>query len=222
MSRLRRMQRLNVYRELRRNKRNPYKQLKITSPIACRYPEQRQRLKQLEENLAAYRMKSEHTLIEHVKTVNDMLQEITHKGHVLNYEEKSSYRMKCFRLTEIDEDFWSKSNDECDMMNGKSLSYETLVYLFLEDNTWKNLNKTSKLALSPNLMTSKGYSSSFPWLKKMVKSIMNKENFEQSIPRETSLDLHQQHHSAHSYTCLLQLMRLLDAPVRLECRQLPP
>ena len=185
MSRLRRMQRLNAYRELRRNKRNPYKHLKIASPIACRYPEQRQRLKQLEENLAAYRMKSEHTLIEHVKTVNDMLQEITHKGHVLNNEEKylrllrtlpENYQqnLKCFRLTEIDEDFWSKSNDERDMMNGKSLSYETLVYLFLEDNTWKNLNKTSKLALSPNLMTSNGYSSSFPWLKKMVTSIMDK------------------------------------------------
>ena len=62
------------------------------------------------------------------------------------------------------------------------LRYDGAVYKFLEDNVWHNLNKTSKLAISPNLGLSKGPSLNFPWLKKMTTSIMDKEKIEESMP----------------------------------------
>ena len=70
------------------------------------------------------------------------------------------------------------------MLSDKTISYENLVYLFLEENTWNNLNRTSKLAISPNIRTSKDYSSNFPWLNKIVPNILDKKNFEDSILRE--------------------------------------
>ena len=70
------------------------------------------------------------------------------------------------------------------MLSENTTSYENLVYLFLEKNTWNNLNKTSKLTISLNIRTSKGYSSNFPWFNKIVPNILDKKNFEDSISRE--------------------------------------
>ena len=65
----------------------------------------------------------------------------------------------------------------------EKLPYDGDVYLFLEDNIWHNLNRTSNLDISPNLRISKGPSLNFSWLKKMTTSIMNKEKIEESMPR---------------------------------------
>ena len=84
MSRLKRMQRLSYYRKLRRNRLDPNRAWIISTPIGCRIEEQKERLRRLIENFTGYKMKAEHTLIEHVRTINHMLLEITHKGKELS------------------------------------------------------------------------------------------------------------------------------------------
>ena len=65
MSCVKRMQRLESYRKLRRNKPDPNWAWTISTHIVCRTAEQKEKLKQLIENRARYIMKSEHTLIVH-------------------------------------------------------------------------------------------------------------------------------------------------------------
>ncbi|KAM7519553.1 hypothetical protein LguiB_018515 [Lonicera macranthoides] len=91
------------------------------------------------------------------------------------------------RLKEKIKGFWlekpsesgTQYNNLVDMLNRKADKYETLVYLFLEEYTWKNLNKASTLILGPNLRTTRAPAPIIPWMKYMVPTIM-----EESIPRK--------------------------------------
>ncbi|KAM7515567.1 hypothetical protein LguiA_005150 [Lonicera macranthoides] len=70
------------------------------------------------------------------------------------------------------------------MLNRKADKYETLVYLILEEYTWKNLNKASTLILGPNLRTTRASAPIIPWMKYMVPTIMDRGKVEESILRK--------------------------------------
>ena len=71
-----------------------------------------------------------------------------------------------------------------DFLHGKTNVYKTLVYLFVEDNTLKkNMSRSSVLAESSTLRSAKHGVGSNPWLKDMVTDILDREGFEQSIPK---------------------------------------
>ena len=72
MSRIRRMSNIRHYRISHRMKYAITKQ----TPIRRLNASQRLRLHLLQVNLAEYKMQPGHTLIEHVKTVNNMIQVI--------------------------------------------------------------------------------------------------------------------------------------------------
>ena len=139
-------------------------------------------------------MHLDHDFIEHVKIVNDMIQVIIHKGRVMgDWDKYNALRISLpDHLKEKIEGFWLKKPNEhgaqrnvlVDMLNKKTDKYETLVYLFLEEYTWKNLNKSSTLVSSPNLKTTRAPVPSFHWLKDMVPTIMDREKVEVSIPRK--------------------------------------
>ena len=176
MSYVERMQRISDYRELRRNRPRRIGARIITTPRVTRTTAQQQRVRQLTDELDQYRMKSEHTLCEHVRLVNQKIEDLIHSGKRLGnvskiYQLFSTlpfwYGQRLLRL-------WDTHD---------KISYDELVAVFFKDNIWHNLNRTSNLAISPNLRISKGPSLNFPWLKKMTTSIMDKEKIEESMPR---------------------------------------
>ena len=119
------------------------------TPIGRLNASQRLRLHLLQVNLAEYRMQHGHTLIKHVKTVNNMIQVIIFNGNILNEENKydalyntlpPNYKGSLHLISE----------------SGEANNYETLVYLFLEANTWHSLTNSAILTESSNLRSSRG------------------------------------------------------------------
>ena len=84
MSRIRRMSNIRHYRISHHRKYAITKQ----TPIGRLNASQRLQLHLLQVNLVEYRMQPSHTLIEHVKTVNNMIQVIIFNGNILNEESK--------------------------------------------------------------------------------------------------------------------------------------
>ena len=68
--------------------------------------------------------------------------------------------------------------------SGEANNYETLVYLFLEANTWLNLTKSVILTESPNLRSSRGKAKGMSWLKKLSTIVLERENIAESIRGE--------------------------------------
>ena len=113
-------------------------------------------------------MQPGHTLIEHVKTINNMIQVIIFNGNILNEENKYdalyntlplNYNGSLYLISE----------------SGEANNYETLVYLFLEANTWHSLTKFAILIESPNLRSSRGKAKGMPWLKKLNTIVLERE-----------------------------------------------
>ena len=94
-------------------------------------------------------MQPGHTLIEHVKTVNNMIQVIIFNGNILNEESKYDALYNTLPLN-------YKGSLCLNSESGKTNNYETLVHLFLEVNTWHNLTKSAILTESPDLRSSRG------------------------------------------------------------------
>jgi len=194
-SRLRRMINLEIYQHKRRNKRIPGRPRIVRTPIRPRTFQQRQKLADLESNLEEYRMSPDHTLIEHVKIVNNMLQELIDNGKPLDEKEKYDALKTTLLegLKEALESYWTVEGDKVmssdktydfDFLHGKTNVYKTLVYLFVEDNTLKkNMSRSSVLAESSTLRSAKHRVGSNLWLKDMVTDILDREGFEQSIPK---------------------------------------
>ena len=67
--------------------------------------------------------------------------------------------------------------------SGEANNYETLVYLFLEANTWHNLTKSAILTENPNLRSSRCKAKGMSWLKKLSTVVLERENIAESIPR---------------------------------------
>ena len=67
--------------------------------------------------------------------------------------------------------------------SGEANNYETLIYLFLEANTWHNLTKSAILIENPNLQSSRCKAKGMPWLKKLSTIVFERENIAESIPR---------------------------------------
>ena len=145
MSRIRRMSNIRHYRISHRRK---YAITKRT-PIGRLNASQRIRLHLLQVNLVEYRMQPGHTLIEHVKTVNNMIQVIIFNGNILNEESKYDALYNTLPLN-------YKGSLRLISESGKTNNYETLVHLFLEVNTWHNLTKSAILTESPDLRSSRG------------------------------------------------------------------
>ena len=120
-------------------------------------------------------MKPEHTMCEHIKLVNQMMQEIIHSGKSMGENSKkfAFYSTLPFKDGQHYLRLWDSSD---------RISYDDSVYLFLEDNISHNLNRTSKLAITPNSRIAKRSNTNFPWFKKMTTSIMEKEKIEESMP----------------------------------------
>ena len=138
MSRLKRMQRLARYRKLRKNRPDPNRAQTISTPIVYRTEEQKERLRQLIENLAGYKIRVEHTLIEHVRTINHMLLKKTFKGKLLSDDYKyisllytlsgdfQESLIKC-RLKGNHKAYGDLSKNNRQMLSENTMSYENLV-----------------------------------------------------------------------------------------------
>ena len=121
-------------------------------------------------------MQPSHTLIKHVKTINNMIQVIIVNGNILNEESKYDALYNTLPLN-------YKGNLHLINEYGEGNNYETLVYLFLEANTWHNLTKSAILTDSPNLRSSRGKAKGMPWLKKLSTIVLERVNIVESIPR---------------------------------------
>ena len=73
-------------------------------------------------------MQPGHTLVEHVKTVHNMIQVIIFNGNILNEESKYDALYNTLPLN-------YKGSLHLISKSGEANNYETLVYLFLEANT---------------------------------------------------------------------------------------
>ena len=78
MSYVERMKRIIDYREVHRNRPRRTGARIVSTPGIARTTAQQQRLTQLTDELDQYKMKPEHTLCEHIKIVNQMIQELIH------------------------------------------------------------------------------------------------------------------------------------------------
>ena len=121
-------------------------------------------------------MQPGHTLIEHVKTVNNMIQVIIFNKNILNEESKYNALYNTLPLN-------YKRSLQLISESGEANNYETLVYLFLEANTWHNLTKSAILTESPNLRSSRCKTKGMSWLKKLSTIVNERENIAESIPR---------------------------------------
>ena len=103
--------------------------------------EQQERVRQLTNELAVYKMKPEHTLYEHIRIVNQKSKEIIYSGKRMNDSQKwiALYSTLSFKYGQCLIKIWYYSEE--------NLPYDGDLYLFLEDNIWHNLNRTSKLAI---------------------------------------------------------------------------
>ena len=155
MSYVERMQRISDYRQLRKNKPRRLGARIVSTPHIPRTREQQERVTHLTNELAVYKMKPEHTLCEHIRIVNQKIEELIHRGKSMNDTQKwiALYFTLPFEYGQHLIKMWYHSEE--------SLPYDGYVYLFLEDNVWHNLNRTSKLAISPNIHFSKGPSINF-------------------------------------------------------------
>ena len=122
-------------------------------------------------------MKSEHTLREYIRIVNQKIEQIIRSGKKMNDMQKQ------FTLQYTLPDEYSYRFSIIFAAIKEDVSYDKYVYACLEDNVWHNLKRTSKLAISPNIRISKGPTINFPWLKKMTTSIMDKEKIEELMTR---------------------------------------
>ena len=177
MSYVERMKRISDYRELRRNRPRRIGARIVATPHIPRTREQQERVRQLTNELETYQMKPKHTLCEHIRIVNQKIEQIIRSGKRMNDMEK------WFALQSILSDEYSYHFSIIFAAIKEDVSYDKYVYACLEDNVWHNLKRTSKLAISPNIRISKGPTINFPWLKKMTTSIMDKEKIEESMPR---------------------------------------
>ena len=177
MSYVERMQRISEYRELRKNRPRRIGARIVSTPHVPRTRAQQERVTHLENELRQYKMKPEHTLCEHIRIVNQKIEEVIHSGKMMNDSQKwnALYSTLPFQYGQRLIKMWYCSDEK--------FPYDGDVYLFLEDNIWHNLNRTSNLDISPNLRISKGPSLNFSWLKKMTTSIMDKEKIEESMSR---------------------------------------
>ena len=206
MSRLRQMRKLKAYRRRRNNRRITFGvdqkldlDFELLTPSAL--------FKQSIENneiydltyyyveLQNYFMKEEHTIIEHIKVVNEMLQKIMKLGIIIpefkKYEALKNTlpmtlqeKLEGFWLDVTDKDFWTDFDEQEDFLRGKTRNYDTLIYLFLEDHFWKNLKKSTILSGSSSLRrTSRTSMSIFPWHQNLVENIFNYAWFERSVPK---------------------------------------
>ena len=105
-------------------------------------------------------MKAEHTLCEHIRIVNQKIEQIIRSGKRMNDMQK------WFSLQSILPDKYSYCFSIIFVAIKEDVSYDEYVYACLEDNVCQNLKRTSKLAISPNICISKSPSINFPWLKK--------------------------------------------------------
>ena len=103
---------------------------------------------------------------------------------------KALYNSLPLNFQNILESFWMIKNnnnlgflvnDDHDFLHGKTRNYTNLVYLFLEDYIWKNLRKSSILGKNPNLKTSRFSIMSYPWHKKIISNLLNRNFFEYTI-----------------------------------------
>ena len=176
MSYVERMDRLSRYRELRRNRPRRNGARIISTPHVPRTAEQRQRLANLANELSQYEMKSDHTLCEHIRIVNQMIEAVIRCGRIMSKLDK----VHALSLTLPNDTahkftmIWAANTE---------LPYDDLVYLLLEDDVNHNLNRTCKLANSSNFRLSKGPSINYPWMKNMTTVIMDREKIEESMPR---------------------------------------
>ena len=172
MSRIRRMSNIRHYRISHRRK---YVIMKRT-PIGRLNVSQTLRLHLLQVNLIEYRMQPGHTLIKHVKTVNNMIQVIIFNGNILNEEGKYDALYNTLPLN-------YKGSLQLISESGEATNHETLIYLFLEANTWHNLTKSAILIESPNIRSSRCKAKGMSWLKKLSTIVLEKENIAKSIPK---------------------------------------
>ena len=177
MSYVERMKRISDYRELRRNRPRCIGARIVATPHIPRTREQQERVRQLTNELATYQMKAEHTLCEHIRIVNQKIEQIIRSGKRMNDMQK------WFALQYTLPDEYSYCFSIIFAAIKEDVSYDEYVYACLEDNIWHNLKRMSKLTISPNIRISKGYTINFPWLKKMTTTIMDKEKIKESMPR---------------------------------------
>ena len=111
-----------------------------------------------------------------MKTINNMIQVIIFNRNILNKESKYDNLYNTLPLN-------YKGSLNLISESGEVNNYETLVYLFLEANTWHNLTKSAILTESPNLRSSRGKAKGMPWLKKLGTIVLERENIAKSIPR---------------------------------------
>ena len=83
-----RMQRISDYRELRRNRPRHIGARIVSTPHVPRTREQQERVRQLTNELATYEMKIEHTLCEHIRIVNQKIEQIIRSGKMMNDMQK--------------------------------------------------------------------------------------------------------------------------------------
>ena len=144
------------------------------TPIGRLNASQRLRLHLLQVNLVEYRMQPGHTLIEYAKIVNNMIQVIIFNRNILNEESKYDALYNTLPLN-------YKGSLHLISESGEANNYETLVYLFLEANTWHNLTKSAILTESLNLPSSRGKAKGMSWLKKLSIIVLERENIVESI-----------------------------------------
>ena len=88
MSYVERMQRISDYRQLRKNIPRRLGARIVSTPHIPRTREQQERVTYLTNELAAYKMKSEYILCEHIQIVNQKIEEFIHRGKSMNDTQK--------------------------------------------------------------------------------------------------------------------------------------
>ena len=82
------MQQINDYRELCRNKPRRIGARIVSTPHVPRIREQQESVRQLTNELATYEMKPEHKLCEHIRIVNQKIEQIIRSGKMMNDMQK--------------------------------------------------------------------------------------------------------------------------------------
>ena len=124
------MKRISDYRELRRNRPRRIGARIVSTPYIPRTREQQERVRQLTNELAAYEMKPEHTLCEHIRIVNQKIEQIIRSGKMMNDMQK------WFALQSTLPDEYSYRFSIIFAAIKENVSYDEYVYACLEDNVW--------------------------------------------------------------------------------------
>ena len=88
MSYVEQMQRITDYRELHRNRPRRIVARIVSTPHVPRTREQQERLTQLTNELEQYKMKSGHTLCEHIRILNQKIEAVIRSGKRMSETEK--------------------------------------------------------------------------------------------------------------------------------------